>query len=707
MIKYRKDTDDIVTLTLDMKASVFNVLNHKISAAFEPVIEQLQKEIQVNQLSGVIITSDKKNFLIGGNLEYIYQVDNAAEVFDFTENIKGIFRKIEQLGVPVVAAINGNALGSGFELALACHHRIAVKNPRTRLGFPEIRLGLMPSGGGVTRLVWLNGLEKTYPILTEGRLYRPIEALKHEIIDEVANDEKELLQKAKKWIFENLDYKRPWDQSKYNLPGGNIETPHIAQWVAETNARLMKKTKGNFPAFQAILGTMVEAVSVDFDTANRIESRFFTELIMSQTARNMIKTFWFDLNKIKANHSRPKGFGKFRPKRIGVIGAGRMGSAIATVCATHGLNVIIKDVSTVIAERGRKYCDSLLEKRVAEGSLTAAEKMVIFNRILITDKFKDFQDCDVVIEAVFENINLKQRVIRETEAYLDEFTLFATNTSNISISRLAKASDNPEDFIGIHFYAPAETEMLVNIIVGEKTSDETIARAYDFVRGVGKIPIIIRDRRGFYTPRVSSMYAMEGLALLNEGVSPVVIERLGIKAGMAQGPLAMLDEMSLATTLVFERRKQEYFTNIYYHEKEIKVLAKMVDELNREGSISRAGFYDYSGDTPRLWEGLKTHFEINETYPDEKEVIDRFMFVQAIEAVRTLEQGTIRSVEEANIGSVWGWNFPLFKGGVLQYINDYGLNNFIEKAAILKAQYGIRFSLPNLIRDKAEKGETF
>lgn len=707
MIKYRKDTDDIVTLTLDMKGSVFNVLNHKISEAFEPVIEQLQSEIRINQLSGVIFTSDKKNFLAGGNLEYIYQVDSAADVFEFTENIKGIFRKIEQLGVPVVAAINGSALGSGFELALACHHRIAVKNPRTRIGFPEIRLGLMPSGGGVTRLVWLNGLKKTYPILTAGRLYRPIEALKYEIIDEVAVDEKELIQKAKNWIFDNLDYKRPWDQAKYDIPGGNIETPHITKWIAETNARLMKKTKGNFPAFQAILGTMVEAASVDFDTANRIESRFFTELIRSKTARNMVKAFWFDLNKIKSNHSRPKGFGKFRPKRIGIIGAGRMGSAIATVCATSGLNVIIKDVSMVIAERGRKYCDLLLEKRVGEGSLTTEEKNIIFNKIQITDKFKDFQDCDVVIEAVFENINLKQRVIRETEVYLDEFTLFATNTSNISISRLAKASDNAEDFIGIHFYAPAETQLLVNIIVGEKTSDETVARAYDFVRNIGKIPIIIRDRRGFYTPRVSSMYAMEGLALLNEGVPPVVIERLGMKAGMGKGPLAMLDEMSLATTLIFERRKQEHFTNIYYHQKEIEVLAKMVNELKREGAISKAGFYDYSDDTPRLWDGLKAYFDINETYPDEKEVIDRFMFVQAIEAVRTLEQGTIRSVEEANIGSIWGWNFPPFKGGVLQYINDYGLNNFIEKAAILEKQYGIRFSLPNLIRDKAEKGELF
>jgi 3-hydroxyacyl-CoA dehydrogenase/enoyl-CoA hydratase/3-hydroxybutyryl-CoA epimerase len=707
MIKYRKDTDDIVTLTLDMKSSTFNVLNHEICAVFEPVIEQLQSEIRTNQLSGVIITSDKKNFLIGGDLDYIYQIDNAAAVFEFTENLKEIFRKIERLGVPVVAAINGNALGSGFELALACHHRVAVKNPRTRLGFPEIRLGLMPSGGGVTRLVWLNGLKKTYPILTEGRLYRPIEALKHEIIDDVAVDEKELIQKAKSWIFGNLDYKRPWDQAKYDIPGGNIETVQITSWIGETNARLMKKTKGNFPAFQAILGTMVEAASVDFDTANRIESRFFTELIMSKTARNMVKAFWFDLNKIKANHSRPKGFGKFRPKRIGIIGAGRMGSAIATVCATAGLNVIIKDVSMVIAERGRKYCDLLLENRVGEGSLTTEEKIDIFNKIQITDKFKDFQDCDVVIEAVFENINLKQRVIRETEVYLDEFTLFATNTSNISISRLAKASDNPEGFIGIHFYAPAETQLLVNIITGEKTADETVARAYDFVRSIGKIPIIIRDRRGFYTPRVSSMYAMEGLALLNEGVPPVVIERLGTKAGMAQGPLAMLDEMSLATTLIFERRKQEHFTNIYYHQKEIEVLAKMVDELNREGAISKAGFYDYSEDTPLLWAGLKEHFEINGTYIDEQEVVDRFMFVQAIEAVRTLEQGTIRSVEEANIGSIWGWNFPPFKGGVLQYINDYGLNHFIQKAAILEKKYGIRFSLPDLIQEKAEKGETF
>lgn len=707
MIKYRKDTDDIVTLTLDMKGGIFNIINHQISKVFEPVLVQLQNEVAANQLIGVIIKSDKKNFLTGGDLEYIHQIEDAKTIFEYTEEIKGLFRRLEKLGVPVVAALNGSATGSGFELALACHHRIAIKSATIRLGFPEVRLGLMPSAGGVTRLVWLNGLEKTYPVLTDGRLYRPIEALKMEIIDDLAIDEKEMLQKAKAWIFNNLDYKRPWDQSTYTIPGGNIESPNIIKWIAKTNAELMKETHGNFPAIQAILGTMVEAASVDFDTANRIESRFFTELILSETTRNMVKAFWFDLNTIKNNLRRPKGFGKFRPKQVGIIGAGRMGSAIATLCASHGMGVILKDVSHSIAERGRKYCDLLLQKKVDKGRMTVEEKSTIFNRIQISDKFEDFKNCDVVIEAVFENLNLKRRVIRETETHLDEFTLFATNTSNISISRLGKASNNPKDFVGIHFYAPAEERYLVDIIIGKKTSKETIARAFDFVRSLQKVPIVIRDRRGFFTPRISGMYAMEGLALLNEGVSPVVIERLGIKGGMKKGPLAMLDEMSLATLLLFERRKQEWYGDVYYHKKEIKVLERMVEELKREGAISKKGFYDYSTEKPTLWKELPEHFDIKSTYPDEAAVIERFMFVQAIDAARALEEGTINSVAEANVGSILGWNFAPFKGGVLQYVNDYGLNAFVKRANSLEAEHGSRFKLPAIVVTKAENGETF
>ena len=543
--------------------------------------------------------------------------------------------------------------------------------------------------------------------MTNGEIYRPIEALKHEIIDEIATDKKEMIQKSKNWIFDNLDYKRPWDQAKYTIPGGNIESPRITSWIAKQNAALAKEIKGDFPAIQSILGTMVEAASVDFDTANRIESRFFTQLIMSTTTRNMVKAFWFDTNKIKNNLSRPKGYGKFRPKQVGIIGAGRMGSGIATTCAMHDMQVILKDVSRSIAERGRRYCDLLLQRKVDKGEMTKNEKTAIIDRITISDKFEDFKDCDVVIEAVFENVNLKKRVIRETDTYLDEFTLFGTNTSNISISRLGKSSNKPQDFIGIHFYAPAEKRRLVDIIVGEQTSDESIAKAFDFVRKIRKIPIVIRDRRGFFAPRVHGMYAMEGLALLNEGVPPVIIERLGKKAGMRKGPLATLDEMSLSTLLLFERRKKEWFGDIYYHKNELKVLIKMVEELKREGAISKAGFYDYTGQKPSLWSELSQHFDIKNESPDETAIIERFMFVQAIDAARALEEGTINSVAEANIGSILGWNFASFKGGVFQYINDYGINNFVKRAKQFEEKYGSRFMLPGIILVKAEKNELF
>jgi len=349
----------------------------------------------------------------------------------------------------------------------------------------------------------------------------------------------------------------------------------------------------------------------------------------------------------------------------------------------------------------------LLQRRVDAGEMTTTEKNTILDRISISDKFEDFSSCDVVIEAVFENLNLKKRVIRETDAHLDEFTLFGTNTSNISISRLGKASNKPQDFVGIHFYAPAEERRLVDVIVGEQTSNETIAKAFDFVRKIRKIPIIIRDRRGFFTARVHGMYAMEGLALLNEGVPPVVIERLGMKAGMPKGPLATLDEMSLSTLLLFERRKKEWFGDAYYHKNELKVLAKMVEELNREGAISQSGFYDYTGKKPLLWEELSEHFDSKNKYPDEKAIIERFMFVQAIDAARALEEGTIKSVAEANIGSILGWNFAPFKGGVLQYINDYGIKTFVKRAKQFEKKYGSRFTLPEIILAKAKNEELF
>ena len=593
MIKYHKDINNIVILTFDMKDKRRNIINHEIGQKLVPVLDQLAQEKKNNALNGVILTSAKRTFLIGGALDYLYKAKDAQTVFQLTEQLKAIYRRIETLSVPVVAAINGSAISIGYELTLACNYRIAIENPETEIGLPEVRYGLIPGGGAITRLVWLLDLVKAFPLLTSGKTYRPITAKKIGLIDETATSKKEMIAKAKKWILKHPTIQQPWDVINPTLPVLYKQTIPINQWIPQTIAKLSLKilegTTAHYPPEQAILDTMVTISSVDFDTGSRIESRQFTATVLSSTFKNMTKTFWYDLNAIKNNISRPKGFGKFRPRKIGIIGAGRMGSAIAYTCAVNGLEVVLKDVSKPIAERGKAHSGQLLETCVVQGKLTPKEKLIIFERITTTQRFEDFETCDVVLEAVFENLNLKRRVIRETEQYLDEFTLFGTNTSSLSISRLAKASIQPENFIGIRFFAPAETQPLVEVICGKNTADETLARTYDFIKKIGKTPIVVHDRRGFYTSRVSEMYALEGIALLNEGVSPIKIERLGRRINMPCGPLALADKKSLAITLKFEKRKQEKYGDLYYYPKEIKTLEKMVNDHQRTGKPSQGG----------------------------------------------------------------------------------------------------------------------
>lgn len=708
MIKYYKDTDDIVTLTFDMKNSRVNIINHNIAQILQPILEQLIQEKQRKALNGVIITSAKRSFLMGGQLDYLYQTTDAATIFQWTEQLKQIYRQLETLAIPVVAAINGSAVGIGYEITLACHYRIAVETSTAQIGLPEIRFGLIPSSGAITRLVWQLGLSKAFPILTMGKTYRPLNAQNLGLIHAVVSSKKELLSQAKHWILSNPTAQQRWDKPNAPRPYQYQQTPTPQEWIPQTIAQLNQQTHQHYPAQQTILDTMVTIANVDFDTGSRIESRQFTKIVLSPTFKNMAKTFWYDLNAIKKNISRPKGFGKFRPRKIGIIGAGQMGSAIAYACATSGLQVVLKDVSKPIAERGKAHIGELLDTDVIKCKLTPQEKTTIFKRINTTERFEDFETCDVVLEAVFENLNLKRRVIRETEQYLDEFTLFGTNTSSLSISRLAKASSQPENFIGLRFFPPAENHPLVEVICGKNTADETLARAYDFIKKIGKTPIVVHDRRGFYTSRVSEMYALEGIALLNEGVSPVKIERLGKHIGMSVGPLALADERSLATTLKFEKRKQEKYRETYYHPKELSALEQMVNQHQRPGKGKQGGFYTYSpNQSPHLWTELSEHFPSQSIIPSQQDIVDRLAFIQAIEAARCYEEQTITNVADANVGSVYGWRFIPFKGGVLQFINDYGVVDFVKRAKILAERYGTRFDVPKLLKEMAENKVEF
>lgn len=700
MIRYRKDPQNIVTLIMDMSNRPVNVLNHELAAHFQPVLQHLQEEKRKKQLRGVIITSAKKSFMTGGDLEYLYRTDDPAEVYAFAEKLKEFFRALERPGVPVVAAINGTALGTGFELALACHHRIVLDAPHIKLGHPEIKIGIMPGGGGVVRLLWLLGIEKAFSIISGGHRFTPREALKAEMIDELAENEEEMLEKAYRFLLSHPEGRREWDIAGATIPGGSGSDPDTREEVSRLAAAVSKKYYNNFRAPQAILNTLFEASKVDFDTALRIEGRYFTELICHQQAKNMMKTFWFDYERTKAGLSRPKGFGKFRPRKVGIIGAGVMGSGIAYACLRENMEVVLKDVSEAVAKRGEEYAVKRLTALTESGEITHEEKTEHLTRLTITESAEDFSDCDLIIEAVFENENVKAKVTREAEQFMDEYSVFASNTVSLPISQIAAASSRPANFVGLHFFYPVEEKRLVEVVRGRATSDETIARAFDFVRAIRKTPIIVDDNWGFYAMRVQNTYILEGIQLLQEGISPAVIDNLGKQAGMPYGPLELADDLSLALVLRYERQAAKIYGKKYQRHPATDVLENMSEELARPGARKKAGFYQYEGEGKKIWTELTEHYPTTQRDYNRTEIIEKLLFVQVLEAAWCLEEKVIRTVPEGNLGSVFGWGFPAFKGGVFQYITDYGREAFIEKCKEYEEKHGNRFKIPKVWIEK-------
>ncbi len=698
MIKYRKDTENIATLVLDMGKNGVNIINHEIADAFLPVLKYLQQEKSKGTLRGVIITSAKSNFLEGGELDYISQVSDPKEVFDFTERLKGIFRALEHPGVPVVAAINGNAMGLGFEMALACHHRIVIDNPKLRLGLTEVGLGLMPSGGSIIRLMWLMGIERAYKILTSGRRYNPQVAYSLGMVDELVSDEKQLLSRAKDWLLQASEGRRPWDRVGGSIPSGTAAESEVAALIRRLNIDLVKSSYKNFPAQHAILNVLAEGSKVDFDTATRIESRYYTDIVCRQETKNMIQAFWGDNTVILNGLSRPKGFGKFRPKKVGIIGAGHMGSGIAYCCARRGLEVVLKDVSKLIAAEGKKRTAAHLDEKIRLQEIIPQEKTAILSLITTTDNAAGFADCDLVIEAVFENALLKQKVTKEAELQMDEYSFIGSNTLSIPISQLAESSNAPENFIGLHFFRPAERVPLVEIVKGKQTSDETVARAFDFVRAIRKVPIIVKDDWGFYVARVQNTYILEGIDMLLDGYSPALIENISKQASMSQGALSFADDLGLKIVLRYEQQAAEHYGPKYIQHPAVNVLGKML-ELERFGKHKRKGFYDYSEEgEPQLWDELVEHFPTTQKKYDRTELIERFLFAQVIEAGWCLHEKVIKTIPEANLGSIYGWGFPSYQGGVIQYIKSYEPARFFARAKELEATYGQRFQMPPYLK---------
>ncbi|QQS31331.1 MAG: enoyl-CoA hydratase/isomerase family protein [Sphingobacteriales bacterium] len=701
--------EHIAILTLDHPVKPANIINAEFAGAFYKTLQMLK---QHQQLQGIIITSAKTTFMAGGDLEYLYGLRHEPEaIFKEAQELKALFRLLETLGVPVVAAINGSALGGGYELALACHYRICLNDERIRIGLPEVSLGLLPGAGGVVKTVYLTGLQAALPLLMEGRKLKPKDALKQGLIHAIAENMEELMKQAVDWIKENRQARQPWDIAGTKIPGGDAKHPKVAQMLAVAPAMLTQKTFNNYPAPQAILNVAVEAATVDFETACRIESRCFTQLLNGQVAENMIQAFWFQLNAITRGSSRPAQFPQHKIRKAGILGAGMMGAGIAYVSAFAGIEVVLKDVNIETAAKGKDYTAKLLTKQVVQSKISPEQKDEILSRILPTDKAEDLKDCDLIIEAVFENRELKAAVTREAELQISPETVFASNTSTLPITGLAEQSSRPGQFIGLHFFSPVDKMQLVEIILGTQSSPETLAKAFDFVLQIKKTPIVVNDSRGFYTSRVFATYVMEGVTMLAEGQHPRRIESAGLQAGMPVAPLALLDEVSLS--LVFDIREQtrkdiesaglEYEkTSAYY------LLEKMVRTLGRTGKKSGQGFYDYPVTGKKhLWPDLTAHFPTNSTPLPMEEMKERLLFVQSIETVRCLEENVVMNIADANIGSILGWGFAPFQGGTLQYINAYGIKKFTLRAKQFEARYGKRFTPPALLLQMAEKGEGF
>lgn len=705
-IQYEKNADNIVILTLDSPNQSANTMNADFRVALEDIVSKLQADAEI---SGIIFRSAKKTFFAGGDLDELIQAepDHATTFFNMIEEMKAKLRYIETRGIPVVAALNGTALGGGWELALGCHHRIALNDAKAKFGLPEVTLGLLPGGGGVVRMVRLLGLQNAFPFLMEGKQFGVDKAKSLGLIHDTAETEEELFEKALTWVKANPISQQPFDVKGYKIPDGDPKTPAVAQMLAIAPAMLRDKTKGCYPAPEAIMAAAVEGAQVDVDTALTIESRYFTYLATGQISKNMIGTFWHGLNAIKSGASRPKNITKWKATKVGVLGAGMMGAGIAYATASKGIQVVLKDVTLENAEKGKAYSQKLLDKKVSQGRLTAEKREQILALITATASAEDLKGCDLIIEAVFENPELKAKVTQEAESYLVNDGIIASNTSTLPITELAKASKDDSHFIGLHFFSPVDKMQLVEIIKGKNTSAETLAKAYDYVQQIGKTPIVVNDSRGFFTSRVFGTFVQEGLRLLAEGVHPAKIEMAALKAGMPVGPLAIQDEVSLTLS---EHVANETRKALQAEGKDLPrsgaddVIETMIHQFQRKGKAAGTGFYDYPENGKKyLWDGL-SHWK-KDTEMSEQEMIDRFLFVQSLDTLRCFEEGVLESVVDANVGSIFGIGFAPWTGGALQFLNQYGLEKALILANTLEVKYGARFKAPQLLIDKAHAGE--
>ena len=714
------DSDGILVATFDAPGRSMNTFTKSALADIEELANRAKTDKDVK---GVVITSGKASgFCAGADLEELFgggwEADpsltgdaQAKAAFDAAFEMNRVYRLLETCGKPVVAAINGLALGGGLEVSLACHYRVMGDGPKTMVGLPEVKIGLFPGGGGSQRLPRLIGVQNAMMGMSDGRNYRPKEALSLGIVNEVvANDA--VVEAAKTWIKTKGDPVQLWDKKDYKIPGGGPYHPAGIQNFLMGNAMIKKQSFGNYPNITNLMRSVYEGLQVPFDTAIRIESRLFVETLKTPTAKGMLRTFFFNMQALGKGAGRPKDFPKATFNQVAVLGAGMMGAGIAYVQALAGIKTILIDRDQESADKGYAHCKDLLAKSVAKGKMTQEKADGILSLIIPTPDYNLIKGSDLVVEAVFENTELKAKVTQLAEAQLEPGALFGSNTSTIPISLLAKASSRPADFIGIHFFSPVDKMMLVEIIMGEQTSQEALAKTIDYVLAIKKTPITVNDSRGFYTSRCFATFLEEGMAMWAQGIHPAIIDNVGRMTGMPRGPLEMHDDVALDLMVKIRGELSKSEGASYEPLAGEREVFDMVEQKERFGRKNKKGFYDYpEGKGPKsLWKGLSDYFSVTVADSDPEMIAElkmRLLYRQAVEAARCFDEGVITDPKEADVGSILAWGFAPWTGGIISMMDSAGIDAVVKTLDRMTQSYGKRFEPPKLLRDMAAKGETF
>jgi len=703
-LQYSPSEDGIAVIMMDAVNEPTNLFSWEF---IESYAEAARRAIADDAVQGVIVTSAKRDFMAGADLRVISNPPaEGAVILKNLLKTHELLREIEKSPKPFVAAINGNAYGGGFELALTCNRRIALDG-NYKFSLPEVQIGVFPGGGGTQRLPYLTGIANALAFILQPKEVKPQQALKDNLIDEVVAGKDELMAAAKRYIQNNPSAVQPWDDKKYKIPGGGIMTPNGMQTIIGSIGLFQKETHGNYPGGENALSAIYNGLQLPMDRALEVEARYFVKTLNSPVGKNMIRTLFFAMNDAKKGKSKPQGFPEYRVNRLGILGAGMMGAGIANVSAAAGMQVVLKDVTREAAEKGKNHTEKQLNDRLAKGKITPEKARDILGRINPVTEVEALKDCDFIIEAVFENPQLKAQVTRETEAVLGKDKIFGSNTSTLPITELAKASERPANFIGIHFFSPVEKMPLVEIIVGKETSDRTLAATIDFVTQIKKVPIVVNDSPGFFTSRVFGTYTGEGALLLTEGVAPALIENVARRAGMPVGPLAVSDEVSMTLMLGILKlnpNKQEH------HERLIQLYQHLAEELQRPGKKQGKGFYDYpAGEKKKLWQGLAELYPANGNSEQitAETIQKRLLHIMALESCRCLDEGVLNNSKDGDLGSILGIGFPPYTGGVFSYIDTVGIAQFVTDCDAFRELYGVRWQVPDSLRERTKDNRKF